>query len=286
MKGESLAALVSALLVATCASSRPVPNRTARVPGQSLKPGESIPKDIQELIALLHSSNRDDRESGADYLAKEGPRAAPALNDLVKLLDDPADRICVAAVGAISSIGPDAASAIPAMVKMARKSLAAGDHIPEHNCWATPMSMVSLIGPAAIPKLIAELGADPDTEEVPANMLRALGRDLGPEVVLPEVLKLLDEGGVLAEAATEVIFRFGADAKPALPALVRALRRNKISEFTFISTLDAMNIQGMTTADAGTLAELRRLAKEAKNERLRLDADRVLRKLQPTNPRS
>jgi hypothetical protein len=243
------------------------------------RPSQGIPAEVQRLMLLLRSIDSDDREQAANLLAREGPQAKPALGDLVALLDAAADSECVAAVRAICAIGPEAASAIPAMVKMARKSLAAGDDIPEHNCWAMPMGEVSSIGAPAIPRLLAELGVDPDTEEVPANMLRALG----PQV-LPDVVKLLDEGGVRAEAASEVIFRFGADAAPALPALVKALRRHKISEASFVSTIYAMNTQGMTAADAGTLAELRRLAKEAKDERLRLDADRVLRKLQPASP--
>src|SRR5262249_44168609 len=103
-----------------------------RDPPQNSKGNSSRAETLTELVASLRSDVADDRLRAANSLAKQVTAAEPALNDLIRLLDD-ADDICVAAVRAICAIGPAAAPAVPAMVKMARQSVAAGHGIPDYN---------------------------------------------------------------------------------------------------------------------------------------------------------
>lgn len=222
-------------------------------------------EQIQRAVGLLSSADADDRISAAEYLARQGPRARPALPQLVTLLDD-SDPVCVAAVRAICAVGPVAAAAVPAMVKLARKQL---KDPAETNCWSVVESEVVSIGPAAVPMLLAELGVERRTDEVPENMLRALG----PQV-LPRVVGVLNEGGVRAESAAEVIARFGVEAEPALPELARAVKHQELDESVFVSTVDAIG-----RAEATVLGELQRIAETAADPQLRLDAQRVLREV-------
>jgi hypothetical protein len=214
---------------------------------------------------MLASSNPDDRISAAEYLTRQGPQAHAALPHLTKLLDG-SDLECVAAVRAICAIGAQAESAVPAMVKAGRRQLR---DPTESQCWAVIEADVASIGVPAIPRLIPELGADRRTDEVPENMLRALG----PQV-LPEVAKVLNQGGARAESAAAVIARFAGEGRVALSALALAVRNRKIDEPTFISTVEAIGV-----ADGLALTELRRIAGQAGNPQHRLDAQRVLDKL-------
>ncbi len=226
--------------------------------------------DLGQLIEWLTSDDEVRKLTAAEELARRGPAAGPALNELVRLLDDPRDDLCVAAVRAIAAMGPPAAPAVPHLVSMARRAVAAGRGIPEYNCWAVPEVVVGSFGLTAVPALVAELGADPVTDEVPENMLVQLG-----EGVLPSVVKVLEEGGPRAASAAQVIWRLGGKAKAALPSLVRAVQRGLISEGVFVFAVSQTGI-----ADNGVMTELRRLAKEARDEDTRRDAEQALRMLQ------
>jgi hypothetical protein len=254
--------LVVSAVYATGLEGAPQRNQAAKAPPARQT---ATAEQIQRAADLLSSADADDRISAAEYLARQGPRARPALPQLMTLLDD-SDLVCVAAVRAICAVGPEAAAAVPTMVKLARKQL---KDPAESSCWSVVESEVLSIGPAAVPMLLAELGAERRTDEVPENMLRALG----PQV-LPRVVDVLNEGGVRAESAADVIARFGIEAEPALPELARAVKNQKLDELVFVSTVDAIG-----RADATVLGELRRIAETAANPQLQLDAQRVLREV-------
>lgn len=98
------------------------------------------------------------------------------------------------------------------------------------------------------------------------NMLRGLG-----PTVIPKVATVLEAGGNRSASAANTLRRFGKEAAPALPALVRAVRGKTLSDGMFVATVEAIGV-----ADPKAMAELRRIVQQAKDGRLRLDASRVL----------
>ena len=57
------------------------------------------------------------RKQAAEVLGRMGPDAAPAVNDLVVLLDDPDLEVRKVAARTLGRIGPEAAAAVPALMQ-------------------------------------------------------------------------------------------------------------------------------------------------------------------------
>ncbi len=227
---------------------------------------DEVPGDIGRLIRMIQSDDSDRRELGATYLAESGRRAAPALPSLLPLLEDRADAVCAAAVRAICAIGPEAAPAIPAIVKSSRRRLS--ESPDEGTCWAIPYTCS--LGPEAVPYLVAELGRDPNTDEIPENMLS--DSELGG-VALPAVEGVLEEGGYRAQSAASVLSRMGSRARSATGSLIKALRQGKVTDFTFSSTMSQIG-----SASQEAIRELERIARESEDLRARDAAKTALGK--------
>lgn len=121
-------------------------------------------------------------------------------------------------------------------------------------------------GPEAVAHLVAELGREPSTDEIPENMLSDAG--LGA-AALPALEKVLEEGGYRAQSAAGVLERMGPRAGPAAESLVKAHREGKVTDFTYSS---AMGEIGPETQEA--IRELERIARESEDLRAR-DAARA-----------
>jgi hypothetical protein len=218
-------------------------------PAPVATPAAQADPDVRELILRLQSTSADRQELAADDLARLGPRAAPALPHLLPLLDDESAIVCVAAYRAICAIGPAATSAIPEIVKGARRRLARQDYCGGAYTLCT-------YWPEAIPSLVAELGRDPNTDEVPENMLSGV-ENTTLRVLLPAMEAILLEGRPRAESAAGVLWRMRSSSRPAVPSLVKALRAGRITDSTFAWAM--LQIGG---DEAGALAELQRIAKQ------------------------
>lgn len=72
-------------------------------------------------IPFLQQSLRNNdpliRKQAAEVLGRMGPDAAPAVNDLVVLLDDPDLEVRKVAARTLGRIGPEAAAAVPALMQ-------------------------------------------------------------------------------------------------------------------------------------------------------------------------
>ncbi len=65
-------------------------------------------------------------------------------------------------------------------------------------------------GPHAVPHLVAELGRDPGTDEIPENMLSDGGL---AEAALPALENVLEEGGYRAQSAARVLERIARESE-------------------------------------------------------------------------
>ncbi|AWM36210.1 HEAT repeat protein [Gemmata obscuriglobus] len=268
-------ALLPLLLGAVPISAAPVPER---VPGlvktlKNGKPGERVvaaellgdlgPKAegaVQALVEVIRSTPApapipfaDQREwsreeAAADFLLKAtwdaleriGPKAVPALTEL---LTHPDAEIRERASAVLGAIGPGAADAVPALIKC----LSEGEH---QQVTLNALNALAAIGPkaeAAVPALI-KTALDPRAmvpegelklplRNAAAKALVAIGAKALPAVrkdLFPAIIKAIDDaderGWLLSGSgwgnAWSTWAPFGADAAPLVPAIVRYLSRH------------------------------------------------------------
>src|SRR5262249_9222526 len=121
---------------------------------------------------------------------------------------------------ALGNVGPPAATAVPALVKVLRQDRDARARVLA----ATALAWLGPRARKAIPALLEAL-KDDDVRTDAGISLKKLVPDAS---ALPALLELLRDkrGEVRAEAAA-VLGYMGAASKPALPALIRTLREDK-----------------------------------------------------------
>ncbi len=182
-------------------------------------------------------------EASWDALTRIGPKAVPALAELLAHQDV---EIRGRAAAALKAISPSAADAVPALIK----------HLGEgENQWVyrNAIGALAAIGPkaeAAVPALIKTV-LDPKAtvpkgeREMPlrglaAWALAAIGPKALPAVkkdLFPAIIKALDDAddhgwflpGFGSGHESPVWVPFGADAAPLVPAIVRYLSRHNKS---------------------------------------------------------
>lgn len=74
------------------------------------------PEAIPALTQALRHANPRTRQAAAKSLARMGPAAKAAIDDLIAALDDEDEDVRKQAIRTLGQIGPDAAAAIPALV--------------------------------------------------------------------------------------------------------------------------------------------------------------------------
>jgi HEAT repeat protein len=175
-------------------------------------PAESCDQPKERVARLACQLGADDAAvalAAAVELAKLGPRAAPAIDQLVAALRGLGDPLTLKAGDALARIGPPA---LPALSRCAR----GGDRHQRLRC----LEIIYQLGPraaAAIP-LLTELLRDPHPI-VRHRAIQALG-NVGPKA-LPALKKALaDKRFFTRAAAARGLSAFG---RKALPALGQAL---------------------------------------------------------------
>ena len=202
------------LLAALARSShRPLPHRqpTSR---RAASPLDSHPKP--------RSADRDTRPpKAARSLEQHGPAAAAAVPELAKAVADPDRQVSANAIAALTSIGPAAQDAIPALLanldsrnlrnERASSRLQAGFRLAH---------ALSRIGPVAIPPLLGALRSDDTPQRLGA--IRALG-GMGAEArgAIPALIE--NFGHRDAELRAEVAQTLGLIGSESSPALLVAL---------------------------------------------------------------
>jgi len=177
------------------------------------EPAPFVDKTVAECIAGLRSERVADRRAAASALALRKSEAAPAVDALVALLDDPDVRM--PALRAIDAIGPEAAPAIGRLVVLLE------DEDPTVRMWTT--FALSGIGKEAVDALVKAL--DDEAWYVARLASDKLGV-MGPEAkaAAPALAKQVSHSnGDCAYWATKALEQMGPDAAEAVPALLKAL---------------------------------------------------------------
>jgi HEAT repeat protein len=170
--------------------------------------GKSLSYWVQRLRT---AENENDRTAAANAIQSFGPDAAPAVPALLKLLEDRSANYRNQVVSILCELGPVAKSAVPALIKSLEQKTC--------RCPDGMASILGSIGPAAkdaVPTLTALLKhSEPGVRAVSAVALWKIARN--PNLV-PALAEALQQER-WAEPAADALGEIGPQAKAALPAL-------------------------------------------------------------------
>ena len=194
--------------------------------------GAAAGRSVPELAWLLrHDPDGAMLNEVAKALAQIG---VPALGELRQALRDENPRLRQRAAWALARFGPDARAAVPDLIDALKDTQPA---VRAHA--AAALGEIGADARAAVERLVAAVRDR--SPEVRMQALNALGL-IGPDAVAP-LAKVLDEDTddrVRGDAARVLAF-YGKDAKPAIPALIRAARdRNSFVRLAALATLGAV----------------------------------------------
>jgi len=203
------------------------------------------PKAVPRLVELL--KDKEIRVQVVYVLGQIGPGAAPAVDALAKLIDDPDENLSTEAVLAIGKIGPDAKSAVPALVKS----------LQQENCPNAHAIVYSLgrIGPnaaAAEPMVVKAMKSkDGSLAVVSAWALTKIApRSTTTAGAIPVLVAgLSDSLPETRRAAAESLANIGPAAREAMPALKKAL--NDESKSVREAAANALKAVGEPAAKKG-----------------------------------
>ncbi len=176
--------------------------------------GEAVPK----LVEMLQSADAKIRELGAWGLAGMGREAVAALGPLVAALRDPNEQVAQQAAMVFPRLGPDAASAAPALVRAILEGL-----VDTNLGLAT--TLVRVFGTAGEDALLEAL-REPNLERVLWLYRNLDGSMVGTEdfaVWLLERALRTHADAAVRRRAVEVLSRLGRDTALADATLIRAL---------------------------------------------------------------
>jgi HEAT repeat protein len=181
---------------------------------------ENIRAAVPRLAAGLSDRDLESRLAALDALEVMGPTAAPALPALIRVLGDPNQFIRWQAVRTLGRIGyTENPTVVPALARLL------GD--PDLDVRLASCVALAEYGPAAraaIPALIQAIRGPTDTELKVAAM-STLQR-IGPDSIsaIPVLIETLENPDARArQKAAEVLARFGPAATSAIGSLRRAL---------------------------------------------------------------
>ncbi|MCZ6591904.1 MAG: HEAT repeat domain-containing protein, partial [Alphaproteobacteria bacterium] len=175
-------------------------------------PEESFP-----LLLQMHAN--DDERVRANAIAaigSIGTRAAPAVPDLIKLLQDPSEIVRTSAVRSLGRMGPVAAPAIPPLLAL--------EAVATDDMRSTILQALGLIGvrsPEVMAMVLTVLNEEKGNSAAAAA--GALAK-LGPTAnAIPGLIRLL-EGASSSGSAAKALGLLGPLAEDAVPALIASLR--------------------------------------------------------------
>jgi HEAT repeat protein len=177
------------------------------------------PKAVPRLIELL--KHKDLRVQVVYVLGQIGPGAAPAVNDLVKLISDQDLNLATEAVLAIGKIGPEAKSAVPTLLKALEQ-----ENCPNAHAIVYTLGRIGPNASSAEPLLLKAMKSkDGSLAVVSAWAFTKIGpRMAKPAVAVPVFITCLsDTLPETRKAAAEGLADLGATARDAIPALKKAL---------------------------------------------------------------
>ncbi len=179
------------------------------------------PKAVPALIDLLAHQDAEIRGRAAAAIKTIGPGAADAVPALIKRLGEGENQwVCFNALEALAAIGSKAEAAVPALIKTVLDPKAT---IPEEKIWASDD-----MGPYWSRPLPLRVAAAQALAAIGPKALPAVKKDL-----FPAIIQALDDDqrrprpdfGWVDDS--DVWEPFGADAAPLVPAIVRCLSRDQ-----------------------------------------------------------
>jgi HEAT repeat protein len=182
-------------------------------------------KTLDEWISDLRTKPASERSEAAWALTYFGPAAKAAVPDLLEIMRiHKDDELQLNSVEALGRIGPDAAPAVPLLIKRLINQhclLGEGGVIIE-RVEGNPKYALARIGGPAVLALIAVLnGPDAETRPCAVEILAMIGRP--SKVAVPALTRLLREGSVTQRYAARALGRIGPDATQAVPDLYSLL---------------------------------------------------------------
>ena len=180
----------------------------------------------------IHLSSAQDRQiEGATIIEVLGPMAKPIIPDLIKMFQDNYPAVADEASFALHGIGPEA---IPPLIHAFTKS-----DDPRVQLYAAySLGLFGSKAREAVPALLSGLQSkNSDTRDSVANALGRIGED-APAVVplLAQCLQL--EANQNFYRAIE---RFGTNAQPAVPTLVKIINSRRYDYLSAMSALHKIN---------------------------------------------
>jgi HEAT repeat protein len=195
--------------------------------GGANAPPASEATPLADWLEALKAPDATVRREAVQAIGGLGPEAETAVPALVEALRDDDANVRAGAARALGAVGPGARSAIPALIEALSEpgyELTVQDGLPSYvPVWFTVGSALGDIGPAALPDLIAAV--DDEDPRVYGGAAEGLHR-LGPEAkeAVGPLIKLLKTGDHSARgAAIHALKGIGPAAEAAVPALVEAL---------------------------------------------------------------
>ena len=231
------------LLITSVASAKPGP-ATQPVPAtQSDDSPEAVTAHVLELVRAQHSANGFEGINARQTLDMMGPEAAPAVDGLIKLLDDP--KYQGYAAEELGRIGEGAHNAVTPLIHQAKS--ADGNW----NSWV--IDALGGIGTDAnrcVPLFIEALQkGDHSTQEAAARALVEFGNASKP--ALPALIQALhSDDERVRDQSCEAIAGQGHDAVQALPVLkemVKGLNEHSRETQSIADALAAMGKPGLPT---------------------------------------
>jgi HEAT repeat protein len=175
-------------------------------------------------------------------LGELGEKAAPAVPELIWALDHPNKgegiNVADAMVSALGEIGPKAADAVPALIRYleARKT-----------AWHGPWRAIIALG-------------------------KVHSR---PDLSIPALLQALDELKSERHRTAHALARFGIDAAPAVPAIIRLLEAPDVpADYEILAYVDVLRAAGPSAKNA--VPVLARLLSHPEDVQVRVDSARAL----------
>ena len=181
---------------------------------------------LQGYLRELGRASETDRPAILRAIGAFGADAAPAVNDVVKALGDPAVEVRVAAAWALSQVGIAGAAAVPALEQSMSD--------PELRVRSLSAIALRTMGPAAakaIPGLVKAL--DDPSSSVRAAAADALG-NLGPagkpvvESLSRHLIASNEPVVFVLRSLASALGNIGPPAVSALPALEQVLKINRV----------------------------------------------------------
>ncbi|GEM_PF-2043000 len=173
---------------------------------------EEVPS-VQKLASDLLEGSREQRREAAYRLSQMGPAAAPALDALVRALDDRDRQVWFYSIDAIANMGEAAAAAVPKLIH----DLGTRDR----QRWYRTAFALGRIGEPAFEQVVEALDDENEWRRAGA----ALALSFNPELARRARTELAEHLGDGSEFVRhQVVLAMGAAGESAVPLVLQALR--------------------------------------------------------------